>query len=306
MVPPPGDHDDQLSPSFTYGRQHTAALACADQAWNTGRFDGSWEQAQSQDLNRGRDQRQDGYGKRRRSESPHPHNDGGRDFETRSEHTISFGTAAPWRAAEPDDRGWSHDQGHRDRLAHSRERSGEEGARNAARTDRGRDTPPRDLMWRGAGWDGCRRVPEQGGAEAVAGAAPWEAVERRAQVPADDRGRNHGPGHCEGQSREEGARNAARVDRERDGPRDLGRCGAGRDGYWRVKDCGGFADGSNRGHDLDGSGRWQRQTTDGSGDHDRDRGRDHRGWGSSFRGPQGPPTSGSARVDSVDRAVMVR
>ena len=54
-------------------------------------------------------------------------------------------------------------------------------------------------------------------------------------------------------------------------------------------------------------GRWQRQSTVGSRDHDRDRdrNRDHQGWRGSFRSPQGPPTSGSARVDSADRAVNV-
>ena len=92
------------------------------------------------------------------------------------------------------------------------------------------------------------------------------------------------------------------MDRERDCPHDLGRRGTGRDGRGR-----GLADGSDRGRDHDGGGKWQRQSTDGSRDHDRDHDRDrnHQGWRGSFRSPQGPPTSDSARVDSADRAVNV-
>ena len=96
------------------------------------------------------------------------------------------------------------------------------------------------------------------------------------------------------------------MDQERDGPRDLGRWGAGRDGRGRVPDCGGLADGSDRGRDHGGGGRWQRQSTDGSREQHRDRGqnRDHRGWRGSFRSPQGPPASGSARVDSADHKAV--
>ena len=107
-LPFSGDHGHQLSPSFTHGRQHPAAAAFADQDWKKRRFDGSCDWVQSQNLESGRDQLQDGYGKPRRSESPRPHNYGGRDFETRCEHTMSaatcheaVGRAAPWKAAEP-------------------------------------------------------------------------------------------------------------------------------------------------------------------------------------------------------------
>ena len=62
MEPPRDDHGHKLSPAFTYGRLHPAAYA--DQDYNTGRFDDSSEQALSWDL------RQDGYGKRGRSDSP--------------------------------------------------------------------------------------------------------------------------------------------------------------------------------------------------------------------------------------------
>ena len=59
--------------------------------------------------------------------------------EQRHGRRLSHGHNRDWQY-----RGWSHDQGHRERLAHSRERSGDEGVRNAARTDRGRDAPPRN------------------------------------------------------------------------------------------------------------------------------------------------------------------
>ena len=100
--------------------------------------------------------------------------------------------------------------------------------------------------------------------EAVGRATPREAVERRAQMPADDRGRNHASGHREGQVEGLGAVKGGRSEErnsdgsERDGPRDLGRCDACRDGL--VLDRGGLADGSDCGHDHDGTGRWQRQT----------------------------------------------
>ena len=63
MEPPRYGH--KLSPAFTYGRLHPAAYA--DQVHNTGRFDGSSEQAPSRDLDRGRDLRQGGYGKKART-----------------------------------------------------------------------------------------------------------------------------------------------------------------------------------------------------------------------------------------------
>ena len=52
-----------------------AASAFSDRRQHEGRPEGSLEQAQSQDLDRGRNLRQDGHGKRIRSESPNPHND---------------------------------------------------------------------------------------------------------------------------------------------------------------------------------------------------------------------------------------
>ena len=216
MELPPDDYGHQLSPSFTYGRQHPAAAACADQHWNkAGRFDGSWEQAQSRDLDCGRSQRKKESGKRRRSESPRPRRDKNRDKETiLAEASEAVGRAAPWNADAPQEQKMLADDRHRYHrggLARSSERSGEEGARHAARTEQERD-PRSILVRRGSGRDG---VLDHGGPQAVGGAAPREAVERRAQITAGDRGRNHGPGHCERlaqsrePSREEGVRNTA-------------------------------------------------------------------------------------------------
>ena len=164
MEPPPDDHGHKLSPAFTYGRLHPAAYA--DQDYNTGRFDGRSEQAQSQDLDRGRDLRQDGHRKRGRSDSPGaPHNSRGRDLETRSEHTISVaacheavGRGVPWKVAEPwaqerlaDDRGWSHDQGH----LRAFEGAVREGGREECSSDGSvarRSLPRPDVARRWLGW----------------------------------------------------------------------------------------------------------------------------------------------------------
>ena len=94
-----------------------------------------------------------------------------------AEASGSVGRAAPWKAGKPwaqkrlaDYCGWNHGPGHYERLAQSRERAREEGARNTARMDREgvRHTirtdreggPPSDLGWHGAGRAG---VLDQGG-----------------------------------------------------------------------------------------------------------------------------------------------
>ena len=107
-----------------------------------------------------------------------------------------------------DDRRRNQGPGHRERLARSRDRSGGDGARHAAWMDREGErhaarmvrekVASRDLGGRGAGRE---VVPDHGGRGAIGRATPREAVERRAQMPADDQGRNHGPGHLEGRSR---------------------------------------------------------------------------------------------------------
>ena len=134
------------------------------------KLDGSWEQAQS------RNQRQDGTGKRRWSESPRSHRDKNRDNERRlAPASEAVGGAAPRKADKTRERktlaGDRHrNHGNHEGLARPWERSGEEGARHATWTER-----DRDLVQRGSGRDG---VPEHGGPEAVGRAAPREAVER--------------------------------------------------------------------------------------------------------------------------------
>ena len=207
-----------MEPSLEDRGHKPAASAFSDRREHKGRPEGSLEQALSQDLDRGRNLHQDG--KRSRSESRIPHNDRGRDLEP---HTTMVILAV--------DRGWSHNQGHRERLA-SKGSFLLDGSREQAQSrdlDHGRPESPRPDPDK----NHDKETTLAAASGAVGGAAPRNADEpRERKMLADDRHRRHGPGHREGLARprerpgEEGARHATRPELERD----LVRCGSARDG----------------------------------------------------------------------------